>query len=41
MSREIWEIGKEKQQLYRKSAERLVAAGADLDLPSSAPARTP
>ena len=40
MSREIWEISKEKQQLYRKSAERLVAAGAHLDLSSSAPART-
>jgi hypothetical protein len=41
MSRKIWEISKEKQQLYRKSAERLVAAGADLDLSSSAPASTP
>lgn len=41
MSRKIWEISKEKQQLYRKSAERLVAGGADLDLSSSAPASTP
>jgi hypothetical protein len=40
MSKRTWEINKEKQQLYRKSAERLVAAGADLDLSSSAPAPT-
>ena len=41
MSRRIWEISKEKEQLYRKWTKRLAASGADLDLSTFDAARAP